>query len=93
MIDVEVVYALPEIQWRYALRLPSPATARAAIEASGVLRDAPEIDLAVNRVGVFGKAVGLDAALAPGDRVEIYRPLTADPKDARRRRVDAKRGR
>jgi putative ubiquitin-RnfH superfamily antitoxin RatB of RatAB toxin-antitoxin module len=92
VIEVEVVYALPSVQRRYTVRAPAPVTARAAIEASGLLRDAPEIDLAVNRVGVFGKAVGLDALLAPGDRVEVYRPLAADPKDARRRRVREAKG-
>ena len=91
MIEVEVVYALPDRQLRYAVRRPAPLTVRAAIEACGVLRDAPEIDLATGKVGVFGKAVGLDAVLASGDRVEIYRPLVADPKEARRRRVSEAR--
>lgn len=91
MIAVEVVYALSGRQLRYAVRRPAPLTVRAAIEASGVLRDAPEIDLSTGKVGVFGKVVGLDAVLASGDRVEIYRPLVADPKEARRRRVSEAR--
>jgi putative ubiquitin-RnfH superfamily antitoxin RatB of RatAB toxin-antitoxin module len=87
VIEIEVVYALPDRQHRYRVRLVPPATVREAIDASGVLEAAPEIDLGANRVGVFGKTVSLDTTLASGDRVEIYRPLTADPKDARRRRV------
>ncbi len=58
-----------------------------AIEQSGVLSRCPEIDLAVNKVGIFGRLVRLDRPLEDGDRVEIYRPLIADPKEARRRRA------
>lgn len=87
MIAVEVVYAVPGEQRRYAVSLPGPATVRDAIDASGVLRDFAAIDLAVQRVGIFGRLVALEHALATGDRVEIYRPLTADPKEARRRRA------
>lgn len=87
MIAVEVVYALPGDQRRYAVTLPQSATLRDAIEASGVLRDFPEIDLALQRVGVFGHLADLERVLAGGERVEIYRPLAADPKEARRRRA------
>lgn len=58
-----------------------------AIEQSGILSQCPEIDLAVNKVGIFGKMAKLDQALEDGDRVEIYRPLIADPKTARKRRA------
>ncbi len=58
-----------------------------AIRESGMLREFPEIDLARNAVGVFGERVALDSPLRDGDRVEIYRPLALDPKQARRRRA------
>lgn len=57
------------------------------IEQSGILSQCPEIDLTVNKVGIFGKVAKPDQALEDGDRVEIYRPLIADPKTARKRRA------
>ncbi|GIX21246.1 MAG: UPF0125 protein [Gammaproteobacteria bacterium] len=86
-MHVEVVYALPEEQTVVELDLEPGATAETAIRRSGLLERHPEIDLAVNKVGVFGRLVALDTPLAEGDRVEIYRPLIADPKQARRRRA------
>jgi putative ubiquitin-RnfH superfamily antitoxin RatB of RatAB toxin-antitoxin module len=59
---------------------PDSSIAQDAIDRSSVLRQSPGIDLATQRVGVFSKVVGLDSPLEDGDRVEIYRPLTADPK-------------
>lgn len=91
MIAVEVLYALPEEQRIYSLALPAASTVRSAIERSGVLEQYPQIDLAVVKVGVFGRIVALDAALRAGDRVEIYRELSADPKVVRRERVEKKR--
>ena len=67
------------------------ATLRDAIVAAGVLARHPEIDLAKQKVGVYGKLRPLDAALADGDRVEIYRPLIVEPKAARQRRVEKSR--
>ena len=64
-----------------------PLTAKQAIEASGILERFPEIDLSTNKIGIFGKAAKLDALLVEGDRVEIYRPLIADPKEARKKRA------
>lgn len=87
MLRIEVAYARPDRQARYALELEAGATVREAIERSGVLADFPEIDLARNRVGIYGGLVTLGSPLSDGDRVEILRPLTADPKDARRRRA------
>jgi putative ubiquitin-RnfH superfamily antitoxin RatB of RatAB toxin-antitoxin module len=58
-----------------------------AIERSGLLAQCPEIDLAVFKVGIFGKVAKIDQVLEEGDRVEIYRPLIADPKEARKRRA------
>ena len=86
-IDVEVVYALPAEQAVMRLRLAAGATVLQAIQQSGLLVRYPQITLATARVGIFGKIVALDAPLSAGDRVEIYRPLTVDPKEARRRRV------
>jgi len=87
LIEVEVVYALPQEQAELAVRLPAGATVADAIRRSGVLERYPEIDLAVNRTGVYGVLCGLDRRIAPGDRVEIYRPLEIDPKENRRRRA------
>lgn len=86
-IRIQVCYARPDAQILRELILPEGATLQSAIEESGVLRDAPEIDLEACRVGVHGKLKALDAILRTGDRVEIYRPLIADPKESRRKRA------
>lgn len=86
-IAVEVVYALPGEQVVVHLRLGPAATVGEAIKQSGLLQRYSQIDPALMRAGVFGSELPLDAPLADGDRVEIYRPLTVDPKEARRRRV------
>jgi putative ubiquitin-RnfH superfamily antitoxin RatB of RatAB toxin-antitoxin module len=86
-VKVEVAYAKPEVQVIVPLELPEGATAEAAIRASGILVRFPEIDLAINKIGIFSKPCGLEQVLRPGDRVEIYRPLSADPKEARRSRA------
>jgi putative ubiquitin-RnfH superfamily antitoxin RatB of RatAB toxin-antitoxin module len=62
-------------------------TAKQAIEVSGILERFPEIDLKINKIGIFGKVAKLDTLLTEGDRVEIYRPLIADPKEARKKRA------
>ena len=74
-----------------ALRVEQGARALDAIRASGILQQFPEIDLAHAAIGVFGREVGPDYVLRAMDRVEIYRPLIVDPKEARRRRL-ARRG-
>jgi len=84
---VQVCYARPEWQFLRELNVAPGTTIRAAIKASGLLDEAPEIDLSTARAGVYGKLKELDALLREHDRVEIYRPLIADPKDARRRRA------
>lgn len=84
---IEVAYAKPELQVILSLETAEGATAEAAIFQSGMLQRFPEIDLAVNKIGVFGKTCKLDQPLREGDRVEIYRPLIADPKEARRARA------
>ena len=79
-MKVSVTYALPERQTWVDVEVPEHATVREAIEASGVLRAFPALDLATQKVGVFGKLVALEARLEPGQRVEIYRPITADAR-------------
>lgn len=86
-ITVEVAYALPENQLIIPVKMPLQTTAEQAIQASGILAKFPEIDLAVNKIGVFGKLSRLDANLRHLDRVEIYRPLIADPKEVRKQRA------
>jgi putative ubiquitin-RnfH superfamily antitoxin RatB of RatAB toxin-antitoxin module len=87
-IHVEVIYALPAQQPLLKVRLAEGATVEDAIRASGVLEDFPEIDLAKNKVGIFSKLVKLDEKVRDRDRVEIYRPLIADPKEVRRKRAE-----
>ncbi len=88
MINVEVVYALPHEQLLMCLKVEQGATVAEAIKLSGVLDKHPEIDLAKNKLGVFGKLSKADAVLRDRDRVEIYRPLIADPKEVRRQRAE-----
>lgn len=87
-IQVEVVYALPAQQPLLRVQLAEGATVEDAIRVSGVLEAHPEIDLARNKVGVFSKLVKLDEKVRDRDRVEIYRPLIADPKEVRRKRAE-----
>lgn len=91
MLSIEVCYAQPSGQTLIAVELPEGATVRQALDASGILTRYPQIDLAQQKVGVFGKLKPLDAVLADHDRVEIYRPLMVDPKAARQRRVEKTR--
>jgi len=86
-IRVEVVYALAATQELVAVKVASGTTVRQAIEASGLLEKYPEIDLAKNKLGVFAKLTKPDAVLRDRDRVEIYRPLIADPKQVRKQRA------
>ena len=85
-IRVEVVYALPGEQVLIALEVGQGTTALQALEHSGLLRRYPEIDPA-GPIGIFGRVTDPDTPLRDGDRVEIYRSLLADPKDARRARA------
>jgi len=86
-IPVEVVYALPDRQVVLALEMVADATIADVITQSGILEKFPEIDLGNNKVGVFGKLGKLTDTLHAGDRVEIYRPLIADPKQVRKQRA------
>jgi putative ubiquitin-RnfH superfamily antitoxin RatB of RatAB toxin-antitoxin module len=87
VLGVEIVYALRDEQVLVTLEVEEGTTVGEAIERSGLLARFPEIDLARGGVGIFGRAAQLHARLGDGDRVEIYRPLIADPKDARRERA------
>jgi len=87
MLRVEIVYALRDRQVLLALEVEGGTTARQAVERSGILQRFPEIDLARAGLGIFGRVVSPDTPLRDGDRVEIYRPLIADPKNARRERA------
>ena len=87
-INVEVIYALPTQQPLLHVQLAEGATVEDVIRASGVLDAYPEIDLAKNKVGIFSKLVKLDDPVRDRDRVEIYRPLIADPKEVRRKRAE-----
>ena len=78
---------MPQKQQMFSVELPAGATLRQAIEASGILDKYPEIDLARNKLGVFAKLSKPDTPLRDGDRVEIYRPLIADPKEVRKQRA------
>lgn len=86
-LTIEVIYALAERQELVRLMLPEGATIKQAIEASGLLQKYPELDLAKNKLGVFGKLSKADTVLQNRDRVEIYRPLIADPKEVRKQRA------
>jgi uncharacterized protein len=86
-LRVEVVYALPAGEDAVVLRVPAGASAAQAVRSSGILERHPEIDLGRQKIGIYGRVVAPDAVLADGDRVEIYRPLALDPKEARRRRA------
>jgi len=95
LIPVEVAYALPHKQKIIALLVEPGTTALQAAERSGIVDHFPEIDLSSAKLGIFGQALGgkgMDAAdkyvLHSGDRVEIYRPLNSDPKEARRKRAE-----
>jgi putative ubiquitin-RnfH superfamily antitoxin RatB of RatAB toxin-antitoxin module len=87
-ITIEIVYALPEKQTLLRRSVPAGSTVMEAILASGLIEKFPTLDLAVHKLGIFGKLTKADAVLREKDRVEIYRPLLADPKEVRRRRAE-----
>ncbi|WP_075181549.1 RnfH family protein [Pantoea sp. 1.19] len=87
-IRVEVAYALPEKQYLQTVTLAAGSSVEQAIAASGILQLRPEIDLTQNKVGIFSRPVKLGDDVHDGDRVEIYRPLIADPKELRRLRAE-----
>lgn len=84
-MQIGVAYSEPAQQIWLTIEVPDGATVGDAIERSGILRMFPHIDLTTQKVGIFGKVVKSDTALRPGDRVEIYRPITCDPQTVPRR--------
>jgi putative ubiquitin-RnfH superfamily antitoxin RatB of RatAB toxin-antitoxin module len=90
-LSVEVVYALSSGEDAVTLALAPGATAADAVRVSGVLERHPEIDLGRQKIGIHGRVVAEKAPLRDGDRVEIYRPLPVDAKEARRRRAFRRR--
>jgi hypothetical protein len=89
-IHVQVCYATATHEVLRELAVAAGTTIEQAIAQSGVLGEIPGIDLALHPVGLYGKKKPLDTVLREHDRIEIYRPLVADPKDSRRRRVQKK---
>jgi len=87
-IKVELVYALPHEQTLLKFTVPAGTKVADAVQLSGILKKYPEIDPAKNRMGIFGKLTKPDAELRELDRIEIYRPLLADPKEVRRKRAE-----
>ena len=87
-IRIEVVYALPDQQILLTQLVSAGTTVADAVKISGLLDKHPEIDLTVNKLGIFGKLTKPDVVLRDKDRIEIYRPLIADPKEVRRKRAE-----
>lgn len=90
---IELIYALPHEQVLMTLDVEQGTTVEQAIKLSGILEKYPEIDLAKNKLGIFGKVIKADQELRDKDRIEIYRPLIADPKESRRKRAEKKEAR
>lgn len=86
-ITVEVAYALSSEQLIIPIKVQDGTTAEEAIKASGIMVKFADIDLSINKIGIFGKLTKLDTKLRHLDRVEIYRPLIADPKEVRKQRA------
>lgn len=86
-MQVGIAYSEPAQQLWLRIDVPEDATVQSAIEQSGILRKFPHLDLAQQTVGIFGKPAELDDTLKAGDRIEIYRPITADPATVPRRQI------
>ena len=88
-INIEVVYALPHEQTLLRVQVTAGCTALEAIHLSGILSKYPSIDITKSKLGIFGKLIKPETILRSQDRIEIYRPLLADPKEIRRQRTEA----
>lgn len=88
LILVEVAYALPDEQLILEIEVPADCKVEEAIKRSGMLERYPQINLETDKVGIFGKMCKLNAELHNKDRIEIYRPLIADPKESRRQKAE-----
>ena len=86
-INVEVAYALPEKQVILSVNVDAGTTIGGAIVQSGLMIEFPDLDIENSEVGIFGKVMPMTTVLSDGDRVEVYRPLIADPKEVRRQRA------
>ncbi|MCB5183997.1 RnfH family protein [Methylobacillus gramineus] len=86
-ITIEVAYALPQQQYILPIMVEIGTTAAQAVQLSGILQMCPELNSSSLKLGIYGALVKADTILKQHDRVEIYRPLLADPKEARRRRA------
>lgn len=86
-MQIGVAYAGPGQQIWLSLEVPEGSTVQAAIDHSGILARCPQVDLKKHKVGIFGKIAKLTAPLGDGDRVEIYRPITVDPKTVPQRKI------
>lgn len=84
-MQIGVAYSEPGQQIWLNIEVPDDSSVKDAIDRSGILKQFPHIDLSAQKVGVFGRLVKLDAALKPGDRIEIYRGIIADPETVPRR--------
>ena len=87
-INIEVVYALRDEQTLLKKTVPEGCTVMEGVQTSGLLGKYPELDLAAHKLGIFGKLTKADTVLRDKDRIEIYRPLIADPKEVRRLRAE-----
>lgn len=86
-MQIGVAYSKPGQQICLDIEVPDASTVAEGIEHSGILKQFPHIDLSAQKVGVFGRLVKLDAAMKPGDRVEIYRGIIADPETVPRKDI------
>ena len=89
-INIELIYPTPDKQRLINISVPLETTVLQAIDRSKILTKYPEIDLDKNKIGIFSKIVKLTEVLREGDRIEIYRPLIADPKEARKKKAAKK---
>ena len=87
-INIEIAYARPDQQVVIPLNVPPGSSAEQAITASGILEQFPEIDLKQQKIGIFSQICPLQKTVSAGDRIEIYRPLSQNPMDARRSRTN-----
>jgi putative ubiquitin-RnfH superfamily antitoxin RatB of RatAB toxin-antitoxin module len=90
-MKIAIAYAVPGRQVLITHNVAEGTTLQAAIESSGILEQLPHVDLQKNKVGIFGKAKPLDTELAEGDRIEIYFPVTVDPKTLSKRKPAAQK--
>jgi len=88
-MKIEVAYAMPEKQYLFVEEVADGATVEQVLQQSQLLKELP--DLQIEKVGVFSQLVSLDTVLRDGDRIEVYRPLKADPRDRRRQKVEQER--